>query len=275
MGDKRGLAFALNNLGDVTLRQGDIARATACQEESLDVRRALGNGEGAAVSLGGLGDIARAQGDYRRAATTYAESITLLHASDDTAPPSLSWRRSRPSSAARGIPGRNRAWTPWPVRRNSSGRWRACGTRSARPCCPWRALPMSTTRRGCARPWARGRSRGRGEKGGHSHESRRSLPPWTPATLACPIQGVGRNSPPSFARAPRIIWPCYTPSKDTGVGRQIMPMYCAAICPNCRVEWVWRYGLLRALRGHATQALLHQRPPYNDLNRTFPRLNRS
>jgi len=85
VGDKRGLAFALLNLGEVAFRQGDYERARPFYEESLRLRRELENTEGIAMSLAGLGDLARAQGNHGRAARLYLESLSLLQTSSDTA----------------------------------------------------------------------------------------------------------------------------------------------------------------------------------------------
>jgi hypothetical protein len=61
IGDTWGIAYALNNLGQVAFAVlHDRTRARALFEESLRLRRALGDSMGIAMSLNNLAHLARA-----------------------------------------------------------------------------------------------------------------------------------------------------------------------------------------------------------------------
>ncbi len=75
--DKWGMAFALNNLGFVASNQGDSATARALYEQSLALCRELGDKRGVAFVLNSLGNVALNQGDYATARTLFEESLTL------------------------------------------------------------------------------------------------------------------------------------------------------------------------------------------------------
>jgi predicted ATPase/DNA-binding SARP family transcriptional activator len=77
LGDKRSIAHSLNSLGDVANDQGDYASARTLYEQSLAMRRELGDKAGIAHSLYWLGLVAHAQGDYGAARTLYQESLAL------------------------------------------------------------------------------------------------------------------------------------------------------------------------------------------------------
>ncbi|MDQ3779694.1 MAG: LuxR C-terminal-related transcriptional regulator [Chloroflexota bacterium] len=71
-------AHVLNELGLVTYRQhGDLDRAEALFEESLQTSRELNNAYAMGNALINLGRIARDRGDYARAAARYDESLSL------------------------------------------------------------------------------------------------------------------------------------------------------------------------------------------------------
>ena len=76
-------ATALNGAGALAHGQGDYARARMLQEESLALRRKLGDKQGTAASLNNLAGKAHHQGDYERARTYYEESLALRHELDD------------------------------------------------------------------------------------------------------------------------------------------------------------------------------------------------
>ena len=75
--DRAGVAFCLNNLGNVALDQGDYTRATQLYEQGLTLRRELNDTWGIASSLNNLGSAAADQGDHQRAIAAYTESLTL------------------------------------------------------------------------------------------------------------------------------------------------------------------------------------------------------
>ncbi|HEY8285561.1 MAG TPA: DUF6788 family protein [Chloroflexota bacterium] len=81
--DTRGMANALNNLGIVAGDQGDYGRATALHEESLALKRTLGDSRGIVTSLNNLGAIAIDQGDYARAKVLHEESLALARVLDN------------------------------------------------------------------------------------------------------------------------------------------------------------------------------------------------
>ena len=79
LGDKRGVAVIVNNLGNADLALGDLANARKHDEESLQLRRELGDKRGVALVLGNLGDIAAAQKDYATAEEYYRQALMGLH----------------------------------------------------------------------------------------------------------------------------------------------------------------------------------------------------
>ena len=85
LGDRQGIAAALNNGGSVLQQQGDHFRAAALHEESLALWRDLGDRQGIAKALNQLGCLAWANGgDYDRAAALLTESLALRHDLGDT-----------------------------------------------------------------------------------------------------------------------------------------------------------------------------------------------
>ncbi len=78
LGDRRGIASVLGNLGNVAQCQGDYAAARGLQEESLAIRRELGDRRGMASTLGNLAVVAAVQGDYAAARVLQEESLALF-----------------------------------------------------------------------------------------------------------------------------------------------------------------------------------------------------
>jgi non-specific serine/threonine protein kinase len=77
LGDKEGVASALNYLGWVAGFQGEHEQATQLCEESLALYKELGNEQGVAGSLNGLALAALFRRDYKRSAALSEESIVL------------------------------------------------------------------------------------------------------------------------------------------------------------------------------------------------------
>jgi non-specific serine/threonine protein kinase len=77
LGDKQGIASSLNNLGNVAWNQGDYGTARALYEESLALLRELRHRLGIAHSLNNLGNVAFHQGDYGTAKALQEESLAL------------------------------------------------------------------------------------------------------------------------------------------------------------------------------------------------------
>lgn len=79
IGDKQGVANALNNLGEMARHQGeDYGMAARLLEESLGMQRELGNKRGIASTLGNMASLAHDQGDYEKAAALIAETVELM-----------------------------------------------------------------------------------------------------------------------------------------------------------------------------------------------------
>ena len=76
-------ANALHGAGVFAADQNDYARAVELYHECLEVRRALGDIRGTAQIVNNLGRIASFQGDYTQAIAYYEESLTLKRALND------------------------------------------------------------------------------------------------------------------------------------------------------------------------------------------------
>ncbi len=77
LGDERGIADALHNLGAVAWRHGDYGQARANEEKGLAIRRKLGDKSAIATSLHALGTYAQDQNDLERAAAFYQEALAI------------------------------------------------------------------------------------------------------------------------------------------------------------------------------------------------------
>ncbi|MBV9172674.1 MAG: tetratricopeptide repeat protein, partial [Chloroflexi bacterium] len=77
------LAAALNGAGVLALRQCDLAAACSLLEQSLAIRRDLGDRRAIANSLGNLGIVAKAQGDRVRSRSLHEESLAIRRALGD------------------------------------------------------------------------------------------------------------------------------------------------------------------------------------------------
>ncbi len=77
LGDRLGIAFALNGLGNVGAEQGDYPGARVLYEESLTIRRELGDRRGIAIALEGLAAVIAALGSSLRAARIWGAAERL------------------------------------------------------------------------------------------------------------------------------------------------------------------------------------------------------
>jgi predicted ATPase/class 3 adenylate cyclase/tetratricopeptide (TPR) repeat protein len=77
LADRRGIAHALNNLAELARIEGDLARARALFEESVPLFEAIEDERGLSYALDNLGGILTAQGDYTRAEMLYGRSLQL------------------------------------------------------------------------------------------------------------------------------------------------------------------------------------------------------
>ncbi|WP_394793418.1 ATP-binding protein [Armatimonas sp.] len=77
IGDRKGIAYSVQGQGFVTSDQGDYATSRALLEESLPIHREIGDQWGVAVVLNRLGLVAHEQGDYSAAHALYEESLSI------------------------------------------------------------------------------------------------------------------------------------------------------------------------------------------------------
>ncbi|MGD8394839.1 MAG: tetratricopeptide repeat protein [Candidatus Eiseniibacteriota bacterium] len=77
LGDESGIADCLNNLANVAYLERDLSEARRLWEESLLIRRRIDDRVGTAVSLNNLGTLAWAQGDNDTAHTRFTDSLAL------------------------------------------------------------------------------------------------------------------------------------------------------------------------------------------------------
>ncbi|MBV9279724.1 MAG: tetratricopeptide repeat protein [Chloroflexi bacterium] len=84
LGDTRGVAESLGNLGNVMVHEGKYGQAAALHEEALALFRSLGHEEGVAQNLANLGAEAYMQGEYGRAAALHEEALSLRRTMGDS-----------------------------------------------------------------------------------------------------------------------------------------------------------------------------------------------
>jgi predicted ATPase/DNA-binding XRE family transcriptional regulator len=83
LGDRPNIAWRLEALADVALKQGDYARSTVLGGESLQSLRDLGDKVGIGWSLRSLGRMHQRRGDLDQAEPLYREALALLRACPD------------------------------------------------------------------------------------------------------------------------------------------------------------------------------------------------
>jgi non-specific serine/threonine protein kinase len=83
LGDRHGLASSLSNLAIVLMRRGDYEAAERMLGDSLELRRAIGDEVGIVASLHNLGNTAYAQGNLVAARGRYQEALDLARRRDD------------------------------------------------------------------------------------------------------------------------------------------------------------------------------------------------
>lgn len=83
LGDRKGIGAVLNNQGLLAYEQGDYRTARLLHEESLAVDRELGDRWGVAVSLIHLASLAAMQGDYVSARGLNDEGLAIFRAFGD------------------------------------------------------------------------------------------------------------------------------------------------------------------------------------------------
>ena len=83
LGDRRGVAMSLTNLGNAAREQGNYAEARAFHEEAVSIYRALGPRWSEAIALGNLGIDVCDQGDYPYATTLYEQALAIFRERGD------------------------------------------------------------------------------------------------------------------------------------------------------------------------------------------------
>jgi len=83
LGDKRGIAEALNNLAVGATQSGDRVRARVLVAESLALFRELSDKRGTAHALNNLAEILRSDGDLPGARALFEESVPLFEAIEE------------------------------------------------------------------------------------------------------------------------------------------------------------------------------------------------
>ena len=77
LGDRRGVAATLNEMGVVAAQQGDDGAARKLLEESLAIHWELDDRHGVALTLNGLANLACAQGDYAVAQSLHERGLAI------------------------------------------------------------------------------------------------------------------------------------------------------------------------------------------------------
>jgi predicted ATPase/DNA-binding XRE family transcriptional regulator len=83
IGDRQGVAYALDGLGVEAANRGDLTCARTCSVASLEHSTAIGDHWLAGITLMNLGEIARLEGDYAAAAQDYSASLHRLQLAGD------------------------------------------------------------------------------------------------------------------------------------------------------------------------------------------------
>jgi tetratricopeptide (TPR) repeat protein len=79
IGNKQGIAIALNNLGLLAYKAADYTAARQFLQESLALRREIGFPRGIAVALNNLGHVAAVLGEDDVSHACYAEALQIAH----------------------------------------------------------------------------------------------------------------------------------------------------------------------------------------------------
>lgn len=105
IGDAWGIALALANMGLVALNSGDYSNADALLNESLFIRREAGDKHGVAQSLNNLGIVARCRGDIEQSCDLHNESLEMFRALGDRWSAALALSNLGYAELDGGIPG--------------------------------------------------------------------------------------------------------------------------------------------------------------------------
>ncbi|MEH1819789.1 MAG: tetratricopeptide repeat protein, partial [Nostoc sp.] len=77
IGDVKGKATTLNNMAQVIADQGDIPRAIALWEQSLEIKEQIGDVKGKATTLNNMAGVFAQQGDIPRAIALWEQSLEI------------------------------------------------------------------------------------------------------------------------------------------------------------------------------------------------------
>lgn len=77
IGERQSITYALNNLGNLAMEQGNITAARSFFEESLSLAQELHDKSGIVMFLASLGEATLGQGDYQQAAKLFEESLAI------------------------------------------------------------------------------------------------------------------------------------------------------------------------------------------------------
>ena len=83
LGDRAGEARTLNNLGIIARKRGNFDRATDVLQQSLTIKRDLGDRHGEAMSLNSLGLVAEREGDLETARHRYEQTLEMFRETGD------------------------------------------------------------------------------------------------------------------------------------------------------------------------------------------------
>ena len=77
VGDRAGIAWALNGIGTVAWDQGDLSRSMDLHRQALAISREIGKPNWEAWSLECIGDVLHSKGDLRSARRNYEDAIAI------------------------------------------------------------------------------------------------------------------------------------------------------------------------------------------------------
>ena len=83
LGDRRGMAVALNNIGNAYVEMGEYAQAEPAYAEALELCREIGDQSGVATEFNNQAEAARGLGQYERAEALALESLALRREQGD------------------------------------------------------------------------------------------------------------------------------------------------------------------------------------------------
>jgi tetratricopeptide (TPR) repeat protein len=78
LGNQSGIAITLHELGRLAQNEGKLTEARRLYDESLEIARRLGDQSGIAITLGQLGLLAEDEGDKAEAARLTREALDIF-----------------------------------------------------------------------------------------------------------------------------------------------------------------------------------------------------